>query len=121
MNGLQRRTDPVKTSFLKKSTNGGKTKIRTVEGGQGQAQSYCAPQSASCAGGVVVQRSEQDWQASAHAALRRRLDAATFNPNGVYIFHFKTIYNDDPALAAAYVEYFSDPNEGSGFFEQIFK
>lgn len=64
----------------------------------------CAPQNGACAGGGVGTPSEQDFQSSAHAALRNRV-AGVSNPVGIFTFSFRTIWHDDPDVPATQVQY----------------
>lgn len=73
--------------------------------------------SASCAGGAGVQ-SEQNWQANAHSLLRKRLDADTTDPTGVYTFHFRTKWEGASGAAAAHIEYY---DASGGFIDKIGK
>ncbi|MCJ1283616.1 hypothetical protein MMC26_002947 [Xylographa opegraphella] len=80
----------------------------SAEGGLGQAQTICAPADASCAGaGVLSTRSEQNFQSYAHNTLRQRV-AGTTNPTGVFTFHFKTVWDDDPDIPATQIEWYDD-------------
>lgn len=85
------------------------TRTSTVEGGlSNQANTICAPQNANCgraSTGVAGVRSEQDFQAAAHASLRSHVvDPA--NPSGIFTFHFQTGWEDDQDAPATYVEWY---------------
>ena len=69
-------------------------------------QTICAPQSGACAGGAAGTLSEQNFQSSAHGALRNRV-AGVSNPSGIFTFSFKTIWHDDPAVPATEVQYYT--------------
>ena len=64
----------------------------------------CAPQSGACAGGGFGTLSEQNFQSSAHAALRQRV-AGVSNPVGIFTFSFRTIWHDDADVPATEVQY----------------
>ena len=67
---------------------------------------FCAPQSGACAGGGGGTLSEQNFQSSAHGALRHRV-AGVSSPTGIFTFRFKTIWQNDPDVPATMVEYYT--------------
>lgn len=87
---------------------------RTVEGGAGQANTYCAPQRGSILGKSwtwpISVRSEQDLQGTAHTVLRNRV-AGNTNPSGIFTFHFRTEWKDEPDVPAAMVEWYDSDGE----------
>ncbi|KAJ4288855.1 hypothetical protein N0V88_007185 [Collariella sp. IMI 366227] len=83
-----------------------------VEGGAG-ANTICAPQNAACAplpAGVGGVDSEQNFQSSAHTALRQRIWSAS-NPNGIFRYHFKTVWYGSTSDAATQVEWYMPASE----------
>ena len=83
----------------------------SAEGGT-QANSYCAPASSRCSGNTYT-RSEQDFQSSAHGALRTHV----FNTaaDGIYEFHFTTVFDENDDSFATSVT-FHDPSGTFGWF-----
>lgn len=69
-------------------------------------RSICAPASGACAGGGGGTLSEQNFQANARSALRRRV-AGVKNPVDIFTFSFRTTWHDDPTVAATEVQYFT--------------
>ena len=85
----------------------------SIEGGT-NANTICAPASAACDVGGQYTSSEQDFQSNAHAALR----PVVFNndADGVYTFHFQTIFNDDDNSYATAVSYYIPSGEAGGVY-----
>lgn len=114
MSGLRRCTLSVPTLVVIVDME-----FRSVEGGAGQARTYCAPQSGACAGGAGV-LSEQNFQASAHSLLRNRVSGNGGNPVGIFTFHFKTVWDDGPDVPATAVEYYAQgSNDPVGFIDAV--
>jgi hypothetical protein len=87
----------------------------TIEGGAGNARSYCAPISSKCAQGNY-QRSEQNFQSDAQSTLRQRAAIGNVpDPTravGIFAFRLKTVWFDDIDEAATSIEFYADANTG---------